>query len=95
VKEPALRLELLAIETTDQEARDAFFKSLEGKGISLGEVRTITDPALLKVFLEQAGRMEAVDKKNRDRLKEIVDKHGWPGRSLVGKDGAHAAWLVV
>lgn len=28
-------------------------------------------------------------------LREIVDRYGWPGKSLVGKDGAHAAWFVV
>jgi hypothetical protein len=95
VKESALRKELLAIEKVDQETRAAFFKSLGEKAISLGEVQSIRDPALLKFFLEQAGKMEAVDEKNRERLKEIVDKHGWPGRSLVGKDGAQAAWLVV
>jgi hypothetical protein len=95
VREPALRKELLVIEKVDQEARGAFYKSLREKGISLGEVQSITDPAQMKVLFEQAGKMEAIDKKNRDRLKEIVDEHGWPGRSLVGKDGAHAAWLVV
>lgn len=36
-----------------------------------------------------------IDRKNTARLKEIVDKHGWPGKSLVGEDGAHAAWLLV
>jgi hypothetical protein len=29
------------------------------------------------------------------RIKEIVALHGWPGKSLVGEDGAHAAWLLV
>ena len=29
------------------------------------------------------------------RLLEIVKAHGWPGRALVGDDGAHAAWLVL
>src|SRR4051812_31979665 len=29
------------------------------------------------------------------RLKEVVDLHGWPGRSLVGEDGADAAWVVA
>ncbi len=24
-----------------------------------------------------------------------MDKYGWPGKSLVGKDGANAAWLLV
>ena len=30
-----------------------------------------------------------------NRLKDIVDEHGWPGRSLAGDDGARAAWLIV
>jgi hypothetical protein len=36
-----------------------------------------------------------IDRKNTTRMKEIIDKHGWPGKSLVGKDGANAAWLLV
>jgi hypothetical protein len=39
--------------------------------------------------------MQAVDAKHTTRMKEIIAKHGWPGRSLVGDDGAHAAWLLV
>jgi hypothetical protein len=35
------------------------------------------------------------DDKNRAWLKGVVEKYGWPGRSLVGEDGAHAAWLLV
>lgn len=29
------------------------------------------------------------------RLRAIVARHGWPGRALVGADGAEAAWLVL
>ena len=29
------------------------------------------------------------------RAAEIVDEHGWPGRSLVGDDGASAIWLLI
>jgi hypothetical protein len=29
------------------------------------------------------------------RAAEIVSAHGWPGRSLVGDDGASAAWLLI
>ena len=36
-----------------------------------------------------------VDARHLYRLKQIVDQHGWPGRSLVGEDGSHAAWLLV
>ncbi|HET7572908.1 MAG TPA: DUF6624 domain-containing protein [Gaiellaceae bacterium] len=29
------------------------------------------------------------------RAAELVAKYGWPGRSLVGQDGANAAWLLI
>jgi hypothetical protein len=29
------------------------------------------------------------------RLKDIIDRRGWPGRSLVGEDGADAAWVIA
>jgi len=40
-------------------------------------------------------RMEAVHQRNAGRLHAIVEEHGWPGRSLVGNDGAEAAWRVL
>lgn len=40
-------------------------------------------------------RMEEVHGRNAARLKEIIAEHGWPGRSLVGEDGVHAAWLIA
>ncbi len=39
--------------------------------------------------------MEAVHKRNAARLKEIITEHGWPGHSLVGEDGAVAAWFIA
>jgi hypothetical protein len=38
---------------------------------------------------------EEIDKPHTRRLKEIVEKYGWPGKSLVGRDGSKAAWLLV
>jgi hypothetical protein len=40
-------------------------------------------------------KLEAIDKKTTTRMKEIIAKHGWPGKSLVGQDAANAAWLLV
>jgi hypothetical protein len=40
-------------------------------------------------------RMRAVHERNNVRIKEIVAQHGWPGISLVGKEGAKAAWLIT
>ncbi|MEY9211971.1 hypothetical protein NI17_007845 [Thermobifida halotolerans] len=36
-----------------------------------------------------------VDRDNTAWLRDVIGEHGWPGRSLVGEDGAHAAWLLV
>ncbi|MEO8482247.1 MAG: DUF6624 domain-containing protein [Acidobacteriota bacterium] len=40
-------------------------------------------------------RMEAVHRANAARLRVIMDTHGWPGRALVGDDGAEAAWRIA
>jgi hypothetical protein len=40
-------------------------------------------------------RMKAIHEKNNARIKEIISLHGWPGFSLVGKEGSEAAWLIV
>ena len=37
----------------------------------------------------------AVDARHTSRMKEIVDTHGWPSYSIVGKDASSAAWLLV
>jgi len=40
-------------------------------------------------------KMQEIDVRNTAWMKEVVDKHGWPGKSLVGEDGALKAWLLV
>ena len=40
-------------------------------------------------------RMIDVDATHLARMKQIIDQVGWPGRDIVGTDGAHAAWLLV
>jgi hypothetical protein len=42
-----------------------------------------------------ASAMRAVDAENLPWLKQVIADVGWPGISVVGKDGAHAAWLLV
>ena len=38
---------------------------------------------------------DATDARNQARMEEILDEHGWPGWSLVGEDGALAAWVII
>jgi hypothetical protein len=95
VKDPALRKELLAMMEEDQRVRNAVLKEMGEKGLSSLDTKPVTDPARLKVLLDISKKMEAVDTKDRKRLQEIIDKHGWPGKALVGKEAAHAAWLIA
>lgn len=40
-------------------------------------------------------RMAEVHHKNNARMREIVEQHGWTGRSMVGEDGCEAAWKIA
>jgi hypothetical protein len=42
----------------------------------------------------QRQRLELLGRLRR-RLVEILDTYGWPGKRLVGEDGAAAAWLLA
>ncbi len=39
--------------------------------------------------------MQQIHRDNAVRLSAIVECHGWPGVSLVGLEGARAAWLIA
>ena len=41
------------------------------------------------------GAMEAADTANLPWLRQVITDVGWPGKSLVGEDGAQAAWLLA
>lgn len=40
-------------------------------------------------------RFRASSKRSVELMRKIVAEHGWPGRSLVGPDGAMAAWVLA
>lgn len=48
-----------------------------------------------QLFAGYHPEMEAVHRRNAQRLLELVTAHGWPGRGLVGDDGAEAAWRIA
>ena len=45
-----------------------------------------------KTVLAEMGRVEVAD---TVRMKEIIAQYGWPGRTLVGREAASNAWLLV
>lgn len=40
-------------------------------------------------------RVKEIDRKTTARVKEVIAKQGWPGKTLVGQEAAHAAWLLI
>jgi hypothetical protein len=76
----ALAAELAAMVERDQELRN----------------RVVTTPGERpRMTAEHLLELSRVDVAHTDRLREIVDEFGWPGRSLVGAKGAHDAWLLA
>src|SRR3989338_703283 len=54
------------------------------------------DQKMRKLFMKKRSNWNAnVDMKNTEKLKKIINKYGWPGKSLVGEKAADAAWLIA
>ena len=48
-----------------------------------------------RITLQQRFDIARIRAANTDRLREIVAEIGWPGRMLVGEEGAEHAWLIA
>ena len=78
-----LRDELLALRESDQSGRMVIQDAMQQRRFDSPEVQAL---------LNEQSR---VDAENLARLREIISEHGWPGQSLVGRDGATAAFLIL
>ncbi len=65
----------------DMEARD---KALHAELVAAGEINESFHP-----------RVEELHRVHASRLRQIIAVFGWPGRALVGEDGARAAWRIA
>lgn len=80
VQDPALARDLVTRGVADQSIRDTVVQLMQsGKP---------ADAALLH-------RMNTVDSLNLAWLKRVVARRGWPGRSMVGVEASHYAFLLV
>jgi len=48
-----------------------------------------------ELFQGYAAEMAKVHQLNAEKLELMIEQYGWPGKSLVGEDGANAAWLIL
>jgi len=74
---------------TEPAVRDELLALEREDQTARANVQNLADP------LAVAQTLDDLDAKTTARMKDIVARHGWPGKSLVGRDGAHAAWLLV
>jgi hypothetical protein len=89
IKDPALREELLTRMKAEQDARAELAHLQPANKPLLPE--DLQRPELKAAF----EKMEKVDMDNLTWLKGVVEKHSWPGKSLVGRDGAKGAFLIA
>lgn len=90
-RDEALRHELLKMAKEDQDARHMLVLKMPSSDKPSLQIPSSDTSALRKI----GEKILDIDRRNTARMKEIIQKHGWPGKSLVGDDGASAAWLLV
>jgi hypothetical protein len=95
VKAPELRDELLTRTKTDQDARKALTRWMRDHGPDGAGGAAARSEDEKAELAKLTARVKAADDDNTKWLQGVVEKRGWPTNTLVGKDGANAAWLLV
>lgn len=91
-KDPALRAELLRRTKVDQDARFALVNWSKTQGA--GNAANMSAESKAE-YVKMLMAMKKIDHENTKWLKEIIEKQGWLTISMVAKDGAQSAWLLV
>ena len=76
--------------------REQFRKSMGNPDLYaelMKRMKTDQDARLAEV--PNVFQMMLIDWDNTTWMKQVVEKHGWPGRAMVGRNGAQAAFLLV
>jgi len=71
-------------------------RSLRSELLSMKSAdQDLREAVFIKGQTNLIAKLDALDRKHTERMKVILTAQGWPGKSLVGKDGSSAAWLLV
>ena len=84
----ALEAELLKMGADDQKYRGV----IEAEAIKMASAGTAKAS---DEYVSAIKSQDEIDARNMARLEEIIKQHGWPGKSLVGKEGSQAAFLIL
>jgi hypothetical protein len=78
-----LKKELEQIYATDQGIRRKISQVEKQYGMKAAMADSLTS------------QMTAIDERNEARVTAMIDQYGWPGNSLVGRQGSTTAFLVI
>ena len=79
-----------------EEVEAAFAKSLKEPALRLELLKRMKEDQRIRLEPNpNISEWTRIDADNTAFMKKVIDKHGWPGKSLVGADGALAAFLLV
>lgn len=79
----AMQSELAEIREADQGVRQKVQAVMEQYGYKSPQMDSLNR------------QMQRIDAQNLPRVTALIDRYGWPGRSLVGDDGSTTAFLVI
>ena len=82
VENKGLQIELIKMYVDDQAARDNLMQDIISK-YNIDSTQITKNGGVL------------VDERNRNKLKEIFEEHGFPTRRLVGKDAMQGIFLMI
>jgi hypothetical protein len=87
-----LKNELDSLKSLDQKYRAALTANMKGKGDSLAIVYGVKKEDLNERLWKLQGEIDLL---NTARIEEIINKHGYPGISLVGYPTNEAAFYIL
>ena len=90
-----MREEILRRTKEDQNARNALIKWMNESGSNGTVAKGSLSKEKQAEFERVSTKVAEADEANTKWMKAVIEKHGWPTITMVGKDGASAAWLLV
>lgn len=76
-------------------SEDQALRKSQWKEIRRLQEGVIDDVDFKKISGQMSAAMRKMDQHHTKELKKIIARYGWPGKKLVGKSGAKAAWLLA
>ena len=83
-----LEAELLKMGADDQKYRGV----IEAEALKMASAGTAKSS---DEYVAAVKSQDEIDARNMARLEEVIKQHGWPGKSLVGKEASQAAFVIL